>query len=95
MECGRCGNELPEEALFCDECGARVGSEFIGLDPEKVEKMPEKIDEAIAKTIVAKGVFVEDEETGEPVAKECDCEKCAKTRAAGGECEGCGCGCHH
>jgi len=39
-------------------------------DGEKVEKMPEKIDEAIAKTIVAKGVFVEDEETGEPVAKE-------------------------
>ena len=37
---------------------------------EKVDKMPEKIDEAIAKTIVAKGVFVEDEETGEPVAKE-------------------------
>ena len=39
-------------------------------DGEKVEKMPEKIDEAIAKTIVAKGVFVEDAETGEPVAKE-------------------------
>ena len=39
-------------------------------DGEKVEKMPEKVDEAIAKTIVAKGVFVEDEETGEPVAKE-------------------------
>ena len=39
-------------------------------DGEKVEKMPEKIDEAMAKTIVAKGVFVEDEETGEPVAKE-------------------------
>ncbi len=60
---------------------------------EKVEKMPEKIDEAIAKTIVAKGVFVEDEETGEPVAKECDCEKCSKKREAGEECEGCGCGC--
>ena len=39
-------------------------------DGEKVEKMPEKVDEAIAKTIIAKGVFVEDEETGEPVAKE-------------------------
>ncbi len=62
-------------------------------DGEKVDKMPEKIDEAIAKTIVAKGVFVEDEETGEPVAKECDCEKCSKKREAGEECEGCGCGC--
>ena len=40
--------------------------------------------------MVAKGVFVEDEETGEPVAKECDCEKCAK---GGEECDGCGCGC--
>ena len=39
-------------------------------DGEKVEKMPEKIDEALAKTVVAKDVFVEDEETGEPVAKE-------------------------
>ena len=60
---------------------------------EKVEKMPEKIDEAIAKTIVAKGVFVEDEETGEPKTKECDCEKCTKKREAGEDCEGCGCGC--
>ena len=55
--------------------------------------MPEKIDEAVAKTVVAKGVFVEDEETGEPVAKECDCEKCSKKHEAGDECEGCGCGC--
>ena len=62
-------------------------------DGEKVGEMPEKIDEAVAKTIVAKGVFVEDEETGEPVAKECDCEKCTKKREAGEECEGCGCGC--
>ena len=62
-------------------------------DGEKVEEMPEKIDESVAKTIVAKGVFVEDEETGEPVAKECDCEKCSKKREAGDECEGCGCGC--
>ena len=62
-------------------------------DGEKIEKMPEKIDEAFAKTIVAKGVFVEDEETGEPVVKECDCEKCAKKRDAGEECDGCGCGC--
>ena len=62
-------------------------------DGEKLAEIPEKLDEAIAKTIVAKGVFVEDEETGEPVAKECDCEKCAKRREAGEECEGCGCGC--
>ncbi len=60
---------------------------------EKIAEMPEKIDESVAKTIVAKGVFVEDEETGEPVAKECDCEKCTKKREAGDECEGCGCGC--
>ncbi len=53
----------------------------------------EVLDEALAKTVVAKDVFVEDEETGEPVAKECDCEKCAKAAAEGGECEGCGCGC--
>ncbi len=53
----------------------------------------EVLDEAFAKTIVAKDVFVEDEETGEPVAKECDCEKCAKKREAGEECDGCGCGC--
>ena len=62
-------------------------------DGEKLEEMPEKIDEAVAKTVVAKGVFVEDEETGEPVAKECDCEKCSAKREAGEECEGCGCGC--
>ena len=62
-------------------------------DSEKIAEMPEKIDESVAKTIVAKGVFVEDEETGEPVAKECDCEKCAQKREAGDECEGCGCGC--
>ena len=62
-------------------------------DGEKADTMPEKIDEAIAKAIVAKGVFVEDEETGEPVAKECDCEKCTKKRDAGDECDGCGCGC--
>ena len=62
-------------------------------DDKKIEEMPEKIDESVAKTIVAKGVFVEDEETGEPVAKECDCEKCSKKREAGDECEGCGCGC--
>ena len=62
-------------------------------DDKKVEEMSEKIDESVAKTIVAKGVFVEDEETGEPVAKECDCEKCTKKREAGEECEGCGCGC--
>ena len=55
--------------------------------------MPEKIDEAVAKTVVAKDVFVEDEETGEPIAKECDCEKCSKKREAGEECDGCGCGC--
>ena len=36
----------------------------------QVEEMPEEIDEQIAATIVAKDVFVEDEETGEPVAKE-------------------------
>ena len=62
-------------------------------DGEKLEEMPEKIDEAVAKTVVAKDVFVEDEETGEPVAKECDCEKCSKKREAGEECDGCGCGC--
>ena len=62
-------------------------------DGEKLEEMPEEIDEAVAKTVVAKGVFVEDEETGEPVAKECDCEKCSAAREAGEECEGCGCGC--
>ena len=62
-------------------------------DGEKLEEMPEEIDEAVAKTVVAKGVFVEDEETGEPVAKECDCEKCSAVREAGEECEGCGCGC--
>ncbi len=39
-------------------------------DDAKVEEMPEEIDEKIAATIVAKGVFVEDEETGEPIAKE-------------------------
>jgi len=39
-------------------------------DDAKVEEMPEEIDEKIAATIVAKDVFVEDEETGEPVAKE-------------------------
>lgn len=60
---------------------------------EKVDEMPEEIDEKVAATIVAKGVFVEDEETGEPIAKECDCEKCAAKREAGDECEGCGCGC--
>ena len=53
----------------------------------------EVLDGKLAKAVVAKGVFVEDEETGEPVAKECDCEKCAKRREAGEECEGCGCGC--
>ncbi len=53
----------------------------------------EVLDEALAKTVVAKDVFVEDEETGEPVAKECDCEKCAAKRDAGEECDGCGCGC--
>ncbi|MCR5752186.1 MAG: ferrous iron transporter B [Kiritimatiellae bacterium] len=39
-------------------------------DGEKLEKMPDEIDEAVAATVVAKGVFVEDEETGEPVEKE-------------------------
>ena len=53
----------------------------------------EVLDEALAKTVVAKDVFVEDEETGEPVTKECDCEKCSKKREAGEECDGCGCGC--
>ena len=53
----------------------------------------EVLDEELAKTVVARDVFVEDEETGEPVAKECDCEKCVKNREAGGECDGCGCGC--
>ena len=62
-------------------------------DDDKVEEMPEEIDEAVAATIVAKDVFVEDEETGEPVAKECDCETCAAKAEAGEECEGCGCGC--
>ena len=62
-------------------------------DDAKVEEMPEEIDEKIAAGIVAKGVFVEDEETGEPLAKECDCENCAKKRESGEECEGCGCGC--
>ena len=64
-------------------------------DDDKVKEMPEEIDEAVAATIVAKDVFVEDEETGEPVAKTCgeDCEKCAAKREAGDECEGCGCGC--
>ncbi|MBQ7721495.1 MAG: ferrous iron transporter B [Kiritimatiellae bacterium] len=58
-------------------------------DEEKVGEMPGEIDEAVAATVVAKDVFVEDEETGEPVAKECDCEKCA----GGEDCDGCGCGC--
>ena len=64
-------------------------------DDDKVEEMPEEIDEAVAASVVAKDVFVEDEETGEPVAKECseDCEKCAAKAKAGEECEGCGCGC--
>ena len=62
-------------------------------DDAKVEEMPGEIDETVAATVVAKGVFVEDEETGEPVAKECDCEKCAAKRESGEECDGCGCGC--
>ena len=62
-------------------------------EADKIESMPESVDLKIARGIVAKGVFVEDEETGEPMAKECDCEKCAKRREAGGECEKCGCGC--
>ncbi|MBQ6330647.1 MAG: ferrous iron transporter B, partial [Kiritimatiellae bacterium] len=39
-------------------------------DEGKVEEMPDKIDEKIAASVVAKGVFVEDEETGEPVEDE-------------------------
>ena len=39
-------------------------------DEGKVEEMPEKLDEKIAASVVAKGVFVEDEETGEPVEDE-------------------------
>ena len=63
-------------------------------DGDEFEKSEfEVLDEAVAKTVVAKEVFVEDEETGDPKAKECDCEKCAKKREAGEECEGCGCGC--
>ena len=56
----------------------------------KVEEMPEEIDEAVAASVVAKGVFVEDEDTGEPLAKECTCEKCPN---GGEDCDGCGCGC--
>ncbi|MBR2838406.1 MAG: ferrous iron transporter B, partial [Kiritimatiellae bacterium] len=39
-------------------------------DEAKAGEMPEKIDEKIASSVVAKGVFVEDEETGEPVEDE-------------------------
>ena len=39
-------------------------------DDAKVDEMPENIDEKIAATVVAKDVFVEDEETGEPVEDE-------------------------
>ena len=65
-------------------------------DEDKIEEMPEEIDEAVAASVVAKDVFVEDEETGEPVAKECsqDCVKCQVKDAQGEECEGCDvCGC--
>ena len=39
-------------------------------DDAKVEEMPEEVDEKVADAVVAKGVFVEDEETGEPVEDE-------------------------
>ena len=63
-------------------------------DGDEFEKSEfEVLDEELAKTVVKKGVFVEDEKTGEPKTKECDCEKCSKKRDVGEECEGCGCGC--
>ena len=87
------GEDSYDKALeaFNEKAKAAFKPEKEGDEFEESEF--EVLDETLAKTTVAKGVFVEDEETGEPVAKECDCEKCAKTREAGGECEGCGCGC--
>ncbi len=87
------GEGAYEKAL--DEFNEKAEKEFKPeKDGEEFEKSEfEVLDKALAATVVKKGVFVEDEETGEPVAKECDCDKCKAKRDAGDECDGCGCGC--
>ena len=87
------GEGAYEKAL--DAFNEKAEKEFKpGKEGDEFEKSEfEVLDGELAKAVVAKGVFVEDEETGEPKAKECDCEKCSAKRAAGEECDGCGCGC--
>ena len=40
MECGRCGHELPDDAFYCDECGLRVGAEYVGVETADIEDIP-------------------------------------------------------
>ena len=87
------GEGAYEKALdaFNEKAEKEFKPEKEGDEFEKSEF--EVLDKVLAANVVKKGVFVEDEETGEPVAKECDCEKCKAKRDAGEACEGCGCGC--
>ena len=40
MICERCGSEMPDEAFYCDNCGVRVGSEYIAVDSACIADIP-------------------------------------------------------
>ena len=49
--CSKCGSQIPDEAVFCPECGAKV------TEPEKIEAVTEEIkevEEEIDKTVYVK-----------------------------------------
>ncbi|MCP4231773.1 MAG: zinc-ribbon domain-containing protein [bacterium] len=49
MNCPNCGSELPEDATFCTNCGANIGGEDSGAEPEKATPETEQIAEQEAE----------------------------------------------
>ena len=39
MYCQECGTQLPEEAMFCPDCGTRQALGSIGIEPSEQEKI--------------------------------------------------------